>query len=74
MTIQAQPTTPVPFAAAECPSCGTAIAPRVRLTVERIRAATKRPITPEMVLVCGSCAQSLVIALAPTCGRIGGAA
>lgn len=65
MAILAQPTPPVPLASAECPSCGTTIAPRVRLTVEPIRAASKRPITPEMILVCGSCGQPLVLALAP---------
>lgn len=51
-----------------CPKCETLIGPRVRIVVERIRKAAKRPVVPEMLHVC-DCGAMYVVSLRPETGR-----
>lgn len=63
--ITQEPRSALIAADAQCPRCGNAIAPRLRLIVERIRTASKRPITPELLVVCSRCSQLLILSLRP---------
>jgi hypothetical protein len=44
-----------------CPSCGQLIARRLNQAIESIRAAAKRPLTPELLAVCPSCQRMFVL-------------
>jgi hypothetical protein len=66
MGIIAQESRSVPITEdARCSRCSKAIAPCMRLIVARIRTSSKRPITPELLVVCGRCSQLLVLSLHP---------
>jgi hypothetical protein len=65
MVIIAEESHAVPTAAARCPRRGKQIAPCVRLIVERIRTASMRLITPELLNVCSRCSQRFVLSLRP---------
>lgn len=51
-----------------CPRCGEPIAPRLRLVVERLRQAAKRPVVPEILHAC-DCGELFVVSLRPGPGR-----
>lgn len=51
-----------------CPKCAAPIAPRVRIVVERIRRASRRPVLPEM-LHCCDCGELFIVSLQPESGR-----
>jgi len=63
----ASPANPAPEAQPPlaCPDCGAPIAGRLRLAVESIRRAAKRPVTPEVLVVCSGCMSSFVVSLRP---------
>jgi hypothetical protein len=48
-----------------CPGCNVDIAPRLQLALESIRAAAKRPITPELLILCKECHRQFVVSLHP---------
>lgn len=51
-----------------CPTCGAPLAPRLRVIVQRVRQAAKRPALPELLLTC-RCGALYVIGVAPETGR-----
>ena len=51
-----------------CPRCEHPLKQRTQLVVESIRAAAKRPITPEMLVVCAGCHHLLILSLRPAPG------
>ena len=51
-----------------CPTCGEPIARRLRLAVESVRRAAKRPVTPELLHVCAGCGRMLIVSLHPASG------
>jgi hypothetical protein len=48
-----------------CPGCHTEIATRLALALESIRAAAKRPATPELLILCKACRRQFVVSLHP---------
>lgn len=48
-----------------CPGCHTEIAARLQLALESIRAAAKRPVTPELLILCRQCRRQFVVSLHP---------
>jgi len=65
MSIAYQPPRSAPVEDMDCPSCKAPIAPRLRVAVESVRAASKRPVTPELLAVCPGCRQLFVLSLVP---------
>jgi hypothetical protein len=54
-----------PATAMACPDCGAPIAERVSIVMASVRAAAKRPVTPEVLVVCGGCTRMFVVSLHP---------
>lgn len=48
-----------------CPGCHTEIAARLQLALESIRAAAKRQVTPELLILCKTCRREFVVSLHP---------
>jgi hypothetical protein len=48
-----------------CPGCHSEIAARLQLALESIRAAAKRPATPELLILCRQCRRQFVVSLHP---------
>jgi hypothetical protein len=48
-----------------CPGCHSEIAARLQLALESIRAAAKRPATPELLILCRECRRQFVVSLQP---------
>ena len=66
MTIAPQAPTPVPATLlGSCPGCHAEIAARLQLALESIRATAKRPVTPELLILCRQCRRQFVVSLHP---------
>jgi hypothetical protein len=64
MTIPFKAPKPIPATLlGSCPECHTEIAPRLQLALESIRAAAKRPVTPELLILCCQCRRQFVVSL-----------
>jgi hypothetical protein len=61
-------TSPNPVAGtllSRCPDCHTELAARLQLALKSIRAAAKRPVTPELLILCRQCRRQFVVSLNP---------
>ena len=50
---------------ARCSGCRRPITARFHLALETLRAASQRPATPEMLLLCGTCQKLYILSLRP---------
>jgi hypothetical protein len=48
-----------------CPICHTDIAARLQLALESIRAEAKRPVMPDLLILCRRCQRPFVVSLQP---------
>ena len=66
MSIKPQTPDPVPATLlGSCADCKVEITERLQLALESIRVAAKRPITPELLILCKECRRQLVVRLHP---------
>jgi hypothetical protein len=64
MPIGPQAPNPVPVTLlGNCPGCNVEIAERLQLALESIRAAAKRPVTPELLILCRQCRRQFVVSV-----------